>query len=108
MNGVFYYSKFNKICLSIYIKSNKLLCATFTGKCGKVVGAKINKVTDTVVPQIKNPIVHYVRTRQPPLGSLQLLDEELIVRKGCLRKVKLVKKEINAYCNKLKLVGCNN
>ena len=57
----------------------------FTGKAGKVVGARISSDTNTVVPIVQSSH-HHLRVRKPPMGSVNMLEDEIASRKGMWRR----------------------
>ena len=56
-----------------------------TGKAGKVVGARISSDTNTVIPIIQSSH-HHLRQRKPPMGSVNMLEDEIASRKGMWRR----------------------
>ena len=50
-----------------------------------MVGARVNKDTNTVVPVVQSSH-HHLRQRKPPMGAVAMLEDEIAARKGVWRR----------------------
>lgn len=76
----------------------------YLGKAGKVVGAKVNSETGTVVPLVQTGSLVHKRTRKPAPGAVAMLEEEIAARKGFWRRQRQRENEMDNRITELNQV----